>query len=264
MISLRQALMLEDSGVISLVGAGGKTRLMFELAHELSSAGESVLTTTTTKIFEPSAEQTPHVIVADRAAELLAAAEKLLQRHPHFTAAAGRLEAAGKLAGFAPAVIEEIWQAGLFRWIVIEADGAAGRPLKAPADHEPVIAACTRQVVGIVGLAAVDKPLEERWVFRSALFSQLTGHRAGSRITAEVVADVLVHEKGIFKGAATDMPRIAFLNQADVGHHLGAGRRIVRRLAERNPGWLKRAVIGQVRRRPPVLEIYDFQTRMVP
>ena len=57
MTSLGQALMLGDGGVISLVGAGGKTSLMFKLAHELSKTGEPVLTTTTTKIFEPGPDQ---------------------------------------------------------------------------------------------------------------------------------------------------------------------------------------------------------------
>jgi len=41
MVSLREGLMLGESGVVSLVGAGGKTSLMFKLAHELAMAGES-------------------------------------------------------------------------------------------------------------------------------------------------------------------------------------------------------------------------------
>ena len=64
MTSLRQALMLGDGGVISLVGAGGKTSLMFKLAHELSRTGGSVLTTTTTKILEPEPDQSSCVIVS--------------------------------------------------------------------------------------------------------------------------------------------------------------------------------------------------------
>jgi probable selenium-dependent hydroxylase accessory protein YqeC len=40
--------MLKKGGVISIVGAGGKTALMFRLARELSKDGGRVLTTTTT------------------------------------------------------------------------------------------------------------------------------------------------------------------------------------------------------------------------
>jgi hypothetical protein len=38
MTSLREGLMLEGGGVVSLVGGGGKTSLMFKLARELSTA----------------------------------------------------------------------------------------------------------------------------------------------------------------------------------------------------------------------------------
>ena len=52
-------------------------------------------------------------------------------------------------------MIQDIWNSGLFRWIIVEADGAAGRPLKVPADHEPVIPAATTVVVVVASLAAI-------------------------------------------------------------------------------------------------------------
>ena len=50
MTSLRHSLNLNGGGVISIVGAGGKTALMFRMARELAGGGDRVLTTTTTKI----------------------------------------------------------------------------------------------------------------------------------------------------------------------------------------------------------------------
>ncbi|MCD4678214.1 MAG: hypothetical protein K8S18_19810, partial [Desulfobacula sp.] len=52
-------LQLNRRGVISLIGAGGKTSLMFCLAKELENSGKTVLTTTTTKIFMPTPDQSP-------------------------------------------------------------------------------------------------------------------------------------------------------------------------------------------------------------
>ncbi len=52
--SLIDILKLKSQGVISIIGAGGKTSLMFSLAKELSKSGKKVLTTTTTKIFMPT------------------------------------------------------------------------------------------------------------------------------------------------------------------------------------------------------------------
>ncbi|MCK7504559.1 MAG: hypothetical protein MZV70_11045 [Desulfobacterales bacterium] len=48
------ALLLHGGGVVSLVGAGGKTSLMYRLARELAGTGQAVLTTTTTRIYPPA------------------------------------------------------------------------------------------------------------------------------------------------------------------------------------------------------------------
>ena len=107
------------------MGGGGKTTLMFKLARELSLAGEPVLTTTTTKIFEPSLDQAGGVILSGSVPNLLDRADELLDKHRHLTAAVGKLPESGKLYGFRPEIIGELWNAGLFQWIIVEADGAA-------------------------------------------------------------------------------------------------------------------------------------------
>jgi len=263
MASLREGLMLERGGVVSLVGAGGKTSLMFNLARELSMADESVLTTTTTKIFEPSRNQSPCVILSGSFKDILGQSEKLLPIHRHLTAAAGKRPYPGKLVGFRPEIIKEFWDSGLFRWIIVEADGAAGRPIKVPAAHEPVIPSCTKRLVGIAGLNGVGQPLTDRLVFRHKRFAELTGIDPGADISEAAVADVFGHEEGIFKGAAAEVVRIAFLNQADVEKNLTAGRRIARILSKKKNTGLKRVVIGQAMLEPPVLEIYDLTNQRI-
>ena len=105
MASLREGLMLEGGGVVSLVGGGGKTSLMFKLAHELASAGQTVLTTTTTKILEPSQDQSSCLILAGSVPSLLERADDMLIKHLHLTAAAAKLPESGKLCGFRPETI---------------------------------------------------------------------------------------------------------------------------------------------------------------
>ena len=258
MVSLREGLMLGDGGVVSLVGGGGKTTLMFKLARELSMAGESVLTTTTTKIFEPSLHQTSGVILSDSVAVILERANAMLDKHLHVTAAVGRLRASGKLNGFRPDIIGQIWNAGLFQWIIVEADGAAGKPLKAPIAHEPVIPACTQRLVGMAGLNGAGQPLTKRLVFRHEQFARLTGLKLGATVTAAAIADVLVHDDGVFKGFCPEVMRIAFLNQGDVEDNFSAGQRVVRVLSRLNNTGITRVVIGQVLFDPPVLEICDL------
>ena len=258
MVSLREGLMLEGGGVVSLVGGGGKTSLMFQLARELSMAGEPVLTTTTTKIFEPSQDQTNCVILSDSIKNILERADELLNKYLHLTAAAGKMPESGKLCGFRPEIIGELWLAGLFQWIIVEADGAAGKPLKVPVAHEPVIPDCTKRLVGMVGLNGVGQPLTERLVFRHEHFARLTGIGLGATVTDAAIADVLVHEDGLFKGFRPEVMRIAFFNQADVRDNFSAGQRIARILSKRKNTGLKRVVIGQILFDPPVCEVYDL------
>jgi len=250
--------MLGEGGVISLVGAGGKTSLMFKLAHELAMAGESVLTTTTTKIYQPLPEQSTNLILSGSVSGMLDTAQETLRHHCHITAAAEILSDQRKLRGFTPEFIEAIWNRHLFRWILVEADGAAGRPLKAPADHEPVIPACTSQLVGLVGLNGAGQPLNDQWVFRHERFIQLSGLAHGAAVSEAAIVAVLMHNKGIFKNAPAAAARIAFCNQADVPRNLAAGRHIARALLEKKRTGLNRVVIGQTLFDPPVIEVYDL------
>jgi probable selenium-dependent hydroxylase accessory protein YqeC len=256
MTSLKHSLGLKKGGVISLVGAGGKTALMFRLARELSRQGTAVLTTTTTRIYTPTRKQSPAVIVAECAKAVLKRAETLLKHHRHISAGSLTLHFQDKLKGFPPDIIDDIWQSGIFRWIIVEADGAAGRPVKAPATHEPVIPKCAHWVVGIVGLQAVGKPLTAKWAFRPRLVSQITGLAQGSILTESAIADLFMDENGILKDAPAGAIRLAFLNQADSQDRLKSGRKIAQMLIRQRKSGFASVLIGQMLYEPTVKEHY--------
>ena len=258
MVTLREALTLEKGGVVSFVGAGGKTSLMFRIAHELSNEGESVLTTTTTKIMMPSKDQSPHVILSDSFEEVLDKAKLLIKKKLHISAASQRTESTvGKIAGFEPEVIDQIRKSGVFRWILVEADGASRRPLKAPAFYEPVIPSSSGWIVGIIGLKGIGKPLEERWVFRHKLFAEITGLKPGEAVTEESVAAALINKNGIMKGCTSHTKKVVFLNMADNQKLVESGRRITEILCKTRIKGLKRVVIGRALHEPPVVEYHD-------
>jgi probable selenium-dependent hydroxylase accessory protein YqeC len=258
MTELRNALMLGDGGVVSLVGAGGKTSLMFRLARELSRAGDSVLTTTTTKIRFPTPEQSNRVIVSASTERVIREAGRILETDRHVTAAADRIPDQRKLTGFAPELIQVIWQSGLFRWIVVEADGAAGRPLKYPAPHEPVVAGCTTHAVAVAGLAAVGRPLTEQWVFRPREYGQATGLAPGDLVTEASVAKAITHASGLFKGSPVQARRFVFLNLVHVRDGAAVGYRVVAALKGMKASGLERVVLGMPLERKAVLTSYNL------
>ncbi len=262
MVSLREALSLKKCGVVSFAGAGGKTSLMFSIARELSNAGESVLTTTTTKILMPSKDQSPRVILSDSLDEVLDKARDLIKKNLHISAASQRTDSPlGKIAGFEPEVIDEIWKAGVFRWILVEADGAARRPLKAPAFHEPVIPYCSELLIGIIGLKCIGKPLDERWVFRHKLYADITGLKPEDPVTEESVAAALIDKKGIMKDCPSHTKKVVFLNMADNQKLVESGRRIAGILCKTGIEELKRVVIGRALHETPVVEYHDVSEK---
>ena len=258
MITLREALKLDEGGVVSFVGAGGKTSLMFSIARELSNAGESVLTTTTTKILMPSKDQSPHVILSDSVDEVLDKSRDLIRKNLHISAASGRTgTSVEKLTGFDPKDVDEISRAGVFSWILVEADGAAGKPLKAPASHEPVIPNSSSLLIGIIGLKCIGKPLNERWVFRQKPFAKITGLKPEEPVTEESVAVALMDKNGIMKNCPPHAKKVVFLNMVDNQKLLESGRRIAAILCKTRIEGLKRVVIGRTLHEQPVIEYQD-------
>ena len=251
---LRDALSPRGGGVISLIGAGGKTTLMFELARELAAEGQSVLTTTTTKIFMPGPDQSRILILAK---DLPALFEKLggpASGGSHVTAAAGEAPGQNKLAGYPPELIDALNVAGLFQWILVEADGSRQLPLKAPGEHEPVIPQSSGWVVAMVGLDGVGTPLDDEHVFRSADYSRLTGIPEGSPVTAESVVCALLAPNGIFKGSPLNSRRVVFLNKADDPGRLAVGEAIVSSLLAQGSGKIHLVLTGSLLPEPRIMK----------
>jgi probable selenium-dependent hydroxylase accessory protein YqeC len=258
--SLCHALTLEGGGVVSIVGAGGKTTLLFRIAHELADEGHSVLITTTTKMMRPTSDQCPAVLVSpDPKAILREAGEAIRSRHDLF-AAARQTGDEGKLAGFDPTAVDAFWASRLFQWILVEADGAARRPLKAPASHEPVIPSASRWVIGLVGLDGVGRTLEGSHVFRPERYSQVTGLPLGATVTEESVVRTLVDPDGIMRGSPLNAARLVFLNKADLPGCGDAGRRIADLLKSETGGGVRRVVTGSALLDPPVRWTCELQS----
>jgi probable selenium-dependent hydroxylase accessory protein YqeC len=192
---LIEALGLENARLAALCGAGGKTTLMFALAREMAARGERVLVSTTTKIARCEGEGPwpPGVLVSH----------------------GGRTGDGRKLAGHPPALFDELKLAGRFDRVLVEADGSAKRPLKAPAAHEPVVPATSDAVIVVAGLSGLGLPLREEHVFRSEIWAALSGTGLGSPVSAESLARVAVHGAGFAKGRPAGARLALFLNQAD-------------------------------------------------
>lgn len=225
---LNAALGLGGARVIALCGAGGKTTLMFALAREFLSRGERVLATTTTKIARAEAAEAES---GARGAVLLFS---------------GATPDARKLTGIGPDLVNALKRSGEFDRILVEADGAARRPLKASASHEPVIPSTTDALIAVAGLNGLGLPLREENVFRADIWAQLTGICLGAPVDAASLARMAVHASGLFKGCPPGTKRVLFLNRADTPERLDAAMHVVDLLATPRTRGPDRVAIGRL------------------
>jgi len=189
-------------GVISFVGGGGKTTLMMSLAQTLSKEF-SVVVTTTTHIYEP--KDMP--VLIDPSAEdvrtLLQSGEK--------TICIGCLAANGKLTQ-SNIPFSELTK--IADYILVEADGAKHLPLKAPADHEPVIPAETNIVIAVAGVDGIGKKICET-VFRPERFAAILNKSIDATVSPQDAATILCDSKGQHKGIPPDARYCIVLNKVD-------------------------------------------------
>jgi probable selenium-dependent hydroxylase accessory protein YqeC len=237
--------------VIVLVGGGGKTTTMYRLGRELSDLGDKVVVTTTTRINMPGSDEVHCTIIADDRAKLLSS---IRDNAPSCRIAGVGFDVFedGKLKGIPPEWVAEV--AGLVDHVVVEADGAAEKPFKAPADYEPVIPDCADLVVAVVGVEVVGLTLARENVHRPERIQAITGLAIGEVVTPAVVAEVLLHPRGITKGAPDGSRVVVLINKVEDDVRLDAAREIGRLLLQ---GGIERVVIARVRDDPPVIEAME-------
>ncbi len=189
--SLSQRLGLAARELVAIVGAGGKSTLLFDLGRDLAAAGTRVILTTTTRV---GANQPAEPICwsADPAA-----VEAALDRGNPVFVAGGRVP--GKIVGPSAAEVDLLFERTRADHVVVEADGAAGRAIKAPADHEPVIPCASTTVVVVASIAAAGQAISAV-AHRPERVAALIGSRPDDRLSLEAMAAVLLHPSGGLKG----------------------------------------------------------------
>ncbi len=168
-----------ERGVTAIIGGGGKTTLMYALAEGLRKIG-SVILCTSTHIRIPD----QYMLVTGSIKELKEALSK------KGAVCAGTLAGNGKLT--ASAVPFEELEA-LADYVLVEADGARGLPLKAHASHEPVIPANASQVILVAGADGLGKTVKDA-CHRPELWAKLAGMSVNDVTNPQGAARVIKSE----------------------------------------------------------------------
>ncbi len=234
MTTIFTALIRGDEQLIALIGAGGKTSLMFSLAHAFQRRGIKVITATTTRILFPTPEQSSHVLLCSKQQDISARLEKELENTGHVTLAK-RILPGNKLEGLPCSALEEIFGQSSAQRMIVEADGARTLPLKAPGANEPVVPAAADLYIGVAGLDCIGRPLSKDTTFRPQQVAALTGLAMGADITPGTVARLAVHPLGMLKGCPPGTRSLIFLNKIDKAGGLEKAQQVIAAAADK-PG----------------------------
>jgi len=206
----------------SVIGAGGKTSILMELARGLQQREHPVIITTTTKIWPPSHLS---LLLTDTVDGISS---------PQFPGSetaivvGKRIGPDGKLYGLAAETVDAL-AAGDDRYVFLcEADGAAGRPLKAHGPCEPIIPLTSSLVLVVAGLDAIGRRLDETVVHRLERFIRITGLEAGDVIGPPHVAAAI---QAAAEHAPIGADVVYILNKADTAASLVAAEQVHRRVA---------------------------------
>ena len=210
--------LMEKSHIVSFVGGGGKTTLMYAMAAHCVRKNWHVLVTTTTHIMRPAG-----AVWAQTDAELFR-----LWKHGSY-AVAGTAAPGGKMT-VPPQKQLEHWMQ-LADIVLIEADGSRRMPCKAPAAHEPVLLPQCDIVLAVAGVSALGESLE-KGCFRAELAQQILRVSGNAVLTPTLLAKLFVSESG-GKKAVGERSFYAVLNQADTPQRQLLGKQTLCVLQER-------------------------------
>lgn len=185
-------------GITAVIGGGGKTSLLAALGRELSQHGRVALCTTTKILPFPDVPWVQSV--KERPESPLLCVGTPLGDTGKLTAPEEPLAALAEV----------------FDYVLVEADGAAGRPLKAHAPWEPVIPPGSDQTICVVGVTGFGRPIREA-AHRPERYGALAGANLSDPATPETEAAVL---------RAEGLHHRLYINQAETAAALAAAERL--------------------------------------
>ncbi|MDR2602353.1 MAG: putative selenium-dependent hydroxylase accessory protein YqeC [Spirochaetaceae bacterium] len=192
--------------VVTIIGCGGKTSLLWFLASRVPAF--RTLVTTTVRFNLP-----PYScgLYANFFNETLAESFSAGFLPPPGVSAAAKGNAGEAASSLKTETLERIIP--LFDAVFIEGDGSRRLPLKGWADYEPVIPGQTTLTVGILPLWTLGESVCEKIAHRLPLFCEQSGAAAGEKLRPVHIARLVSGPDGLFKSARGE--KLLLFNQIE-------------------------------------------------
>ncbi|MGL4572553.1 MAG: selenium cofactor biosynthesis protein YqeC [Clostridium sp.] len=218
---------IKKGDIISVIGSGGKTTFIYNLAYELKL--DKVLISTTTKMLDPKRGEVDYIFYLNECKYISVESGRtfMAERKINDNKVCGNIMSINKYSNY-------------FDYTLLECDGSKGKPLKGWRNNEPVIIDKTTKTIGIIAIHIIGEKISDDNVHRMELFNSICKTKVGDEITLEVVANIITDPNGLFKNYKGE--KILFLNRIEDKNDRKMAYKLLEILKERNIKSLK--VIG--------------------
>ena len=255
---LIDAFNLRRNRYVFLIGGGGKTTVLRAIARHLSQSGKTVIATTSTNTMRPPADFCECVVIDDRLPEVIVQLRSAFRSRRLVTAGRKLVPPTDKLSGFTAEQLDDLRHDQTADYILVEADGSAGLPLKAHNSYEPVLSNAADLVIAVVGVDCIGRPMTEQYVHRAERFQSLVGRAIGENVTPEDVAGIILHPLGYLKDVHAGAEVIVLITKVRSQENRRVAREEADALkAKDRSGRISRTLLGEFTGPNPQLETHE-------
>ncbi|WP_137284302.1 selenium cofactor biosynthesis protein YqeC [Halorussus salinisoli] len=234
-----------ETGLTCVVGAGGKKTTLYALADRLDRA--VVTATVRIPIFDAEVAE---VVVTERPQTVVSDARSWpLGLVPE-------RERDDRYRGYDLETVADLAEAHSGP-VLVKADGARTRWLKAPNEREPRIPAAADTVVPIASARVVGKSLSAEHVHRPERVAAVAGREESAEIRPEDVAAVLASDDGGLKGVPEDATAVPVVNMVDSPELEETAREIADEVLAHAPDSVPRVVLTRMVADDPVVAVAE-------
>ena len=233
-----------NDGLVCVTGAGGKKTTLYALANRIERA--VVTATVRIPIFDPHVAE---VVVTDEPAAALGG------RTEWPVGLVPERERQDRYRGYATERVSALAGSDAADVVLVKADGARTRWLKAPNEREPQLPDAVDTVIPIASARVVGEPLDDERVHRPERVGEITGRERGEQITAGDVAAVLASDRGGLRDVPSGATAIPLINMVDDATLESVGREIAAEILARSD--VPRVVLARMNAPDPLVAVVE-------
>lgn len=198
---------IKKGDIVSIVGSGGKTTLMFALAKELKTQYK-VLVTTSTKIYKPSFDNYDYLYT--NIEQYIKSKYLHKQKENTITVISKDIDLSKKkLIGINDECLDLVIND--FDIVLIESDGSRNLPLKGWKEHEPSILLKTNKTIGVIPIDMINKKVNKEYIYGFEEFMKIVDDI--SCLDKKAIGKICSSKSGIFKNSRGKL--YLYINKTD-------------------------------------------------